>query len=72
MNTKNEISTKELIKAAKNCSHRAIKQAVALGIPYTIRKENNIVRISPDGTEKILKKLPPKITYNGPRIITIK
>ena len=69
---KNEISTKQLVKAAKACSHRAIEQAVALGIPYTIRKENQIVRIQPDGTEDILKELPPKNTYNGPRVITVK
>ena len=69
MSIGNEISTKRLAEAAKDCSHRAIERAVALGIAYSICKENKIVRIYPDGKEVVLKELPPRTKYQGQRII---
>ncbi|MCK5835408.1 MAG: hypothetical protein KAG98_06725 [Lentisphaeria bacterium] len=66
---KNEISTKKIIQAATDCSHRAIERAVALGIAYSIRKDNKIVRIHPDGTEETLKECQPQIKYTGQKVI---
>ncbi len=68
---KNEISTEQLIEAAKDCSQRAIERAEVLGIAYSIRRGDYIVRINPDGTEKILKKMQPSIKYKGERIIQL-
>lgn len=69
---KNNISTKELVKAAKDCSHRAIERATVLGITYSVRKENKLVQINPiDGSEKVLKELPPRIAYTGKRLIKL-
>lgn len=66
---KDEISTKKLIEVAKDCSQRAIERAEVLGIAYSIRKGDDIVRINPNGTEKKLKKVQPYIKYKGERTI---
>ncbi len=68
---RNEIKTKELIQVAKECSYRAIERATVLGIAYSIRKENKVVRINPNGTEQVLKELPPRKKYTGKRVIKL-
>ena len=42
---------------AAEASQRAIDEAFALGIPITVIKNNNLVRIHPDGTEEVVKQL---------------
>ena len=44
-------------KAARECSRRAVQDTWAAGLPITILKGRQIVRIFPDGKEEVIKTL---------------
>ncbi len=48
---------KMLAEAAKAASRAAVAKAFAAGLSIAIAKNGNLVKVDPDGTETILKKL---------------
>lgn len=48
---------KMLAEAAKAASRAAVAKAFAAGLSIAIAKDGNLVKVDPDGTETILKKL---------------
>ena len=48
---------KMLAEAAKEASRDAIARTFAAGLSIVVAKDGNLVRIAPDGTETILRKL---------------
>lgn len=46
-----------LAEAAREASRDAVKRAFAAGLSITIARDDQLVEISPDGTEKIVGKL---------------
>jgi hypothetical protein len=58
VNKKTTISTEELQACAKAASKRAVERAEALKIPYTVQQGRDLVEHRPDGTTKIVGRLP--------------
>ena len=49
----------------------AYAQALSSGHPVTVSLEGHVVEIHPDGTRKVLKKLPPKVAVERGRRLKI-
>ena len=48
---------KMLAEDAKAASRAAVARAFAAGLSIVVAKDGNLVRIAPDGTETIMRKL---------------
>jgi hypothetical protein len=46
---------RRLAKSAREASRAAIKRQLAAGLPAVFVKDNNLIRLHPDGHEEILK-----------------
>ena len=64
------LNKKELIKGARKASSTSIKKSFSAGHSVTVQKGKNIVRISPDGKEEVVRrvvsayKIASKKTYS--------
>ena len=58
MKKKETISREELQVCARAASKRAVQRAEAMKIPYTVQRGRSIVEHFPDGTTKIVGRLP--------------
>lgn len=56
--------TRHLQRYARNASHEAIKHQLARGVPVVYVKDGNIVEVSADKKEKIIKTAAPKGAFN--------
>lgn len=55
--TELEGEAKMLAEAAREASREAVAKAFAAGLSITVAKDGNLVRIAPDGTETVLRRL---------------
>ncbi len=65
MKKRNEIDVKFLNRAMKRSYHKATRVNKALDLDTVLVKGNHIVRISPDGSSTIVKKLKNSSKKNG-------
>ncbi|CAO1661579.1 hypothetical protein NYA30BAC_01315 [Halomonas sp. NYA30] len=56
--------TRKLQGYARNASHTAIKQQLERGVPVVYVKNGNIVKVSADKTEKVIKAVAPKKPFD--------
>ena len=56
--------TRHLQRYARDASHQAIKQQLARGVPVVYVKNGNIVEVSADKQEKLIKSATPKRAFN--------
>jgi len=65
MKKKNKIDAKTLNRAMKRTVEKATRVNKALELDTVLVKGNHIVRVSPDGSSKNLKKLEKSSNANG-------
>ncbi len=67
-----EIDAKQLIAAQKKANLKAKKLIRVLGLDDVVVRQNKVIRISPDGSEQVVKEIQHKTVKTQKGTFTLK